>query len=147
MVDVVVASVTCSNGNSWRVTSLWTAWGSNVAVIGWHVIAMSAEVASAAVSSPSVTANVGCIVVWSAIEEEVVAIVAIDYETPSVCNPCNRTVEILDGNVVVVLPAVENVSQIFVAAIPQISVGFAIVVEVVEIVEVYFVDVIVLRFG
>ena len=146
-VDVVMTSVTCSDYNSWCVTCLWTAWSSNVAVIGWHVIAMSAEVASATVCSPSVTANVCCIVVRSAIEEEVVAIVAVDNETPSICNPCNWAVEVLDGDVVVVLPAVKNVAQIFVSAIPQIAVGIAIVVEVVEIVEVYFVDVIVLCFG
>ena len=147
MVDVVMTSVTCSDYNSWCVTCLWTAWSSNVSVIGWHVIAMSAEVASATVCSPSVTANVCCIVVRSAIKEEVVAIVAVDNETPSICNPCNWTVEVLDGDVVVVLPAVKNVAQILVTAIPQIAVGIAIVVEVVEIVEVYFVDVIVLCFG
>ena len=147
MVYIVVTSVTCSDYNSWCVTSLWTAWSGNVAVIDWHVITMSAEVTSATVCSPTVTAYVSCVVVRSAIKEKIIAIMSVYYETPCICNPCNRTVEILYGDVVVVLPAVKNVSQILVSAIPQIAVGIAIVVEVVEIVEVYFVDIIVLCFG
>jgi hypothetical protein len=147
MVYIVVTSVTCSDYNSWCVTSLWTAWSGNVAVIDWHVITMSAEVASATVCSPTVTAYVSCVVVRSAIKEKIIAIMSVYYETPCICNPCNRAVEILYGDVVVVLPAVKNVSQILVAAIPQIAVGIAVMVEVVEIVEVYFVDIIVLCFG
>ncbi len=147
MVYIVVTSVTCSDYNSWCVTSLWTAWSGNVAVIDWHVITMSAEVTSATVCSPTVTAYVSCVVVRSAIKEKIIAIMSVYYETPCICNPCNRAVEILYGDVVVVLPAVKNVSQILVAAIPQIAVGIAVMVEVVEIVEVYFVDIIVLCFG
>jgi hypothetical protein len=147
MVYIVVTSVTCSDYNSWCVTSLWTAWSGNVAVIDWHVITMSAEVTSAAVCSPTMTAYVSCVVVRSAIKEKIIAIMSVYYETPCICNPCNRAVEILYGDVVVVLPAVKNVSQILVSAIPQIAVGIAVMVEVVEIVEVYFVDIIVLCFG
>lgn len=147
MVYIVVTSVTCSDYNSWCVTSLWTAWSGNVAVIDWHVITMSAEVTSATVCSPTVTAYVSCVVVRSAIKEKIIAIMSVYYETPCICNPCNRAVEILYGDVVVVLPAVKNVSQILVSAIPQIAVGIAVMVEVVEIVEVYFVDIIVLCFG
>jgi hypothetical protein len=147
MVYIVVTSVTCSDYNSWCVTSLWTAWSGNVAVIDWHVITMSAEVTSATVCSPTMTAYVSCVVVRSAIKEKIIAIMSVYYETPSICNPCNWAVEVLDGDVVVVLPAVKNVSQILVAAIPQIAVGIAVMVEVVEIVEVYFVDIIVLCFG
>ena len=147
MVYIVVTSVTCSDYNSWCVSSLWTAWSGNVAVIDWHVITMSAEVTSATVCSPTVTAYVSCVVVRSAIKEKIIAIMSVYYETPCICNPCNRTVEILYGDVVVVLPAVKNVSQILVSAIPQIAVGIAVMVEVVEIVEVYFVDIIVLCFG
>ena len=147
MVYIVVTSVTCSDYNSWCVSSLWTAWSGNVAVIDWHVITMSAEVTSATVCSPTVTAYVSCVVVRSAIKEKIIAIMSVYYETPCICNPCNRAVEILYGDVVVVLPAVKNVSQILVAAIPQIAVGIAVMVEVVEIVEVYFVDIIVLCFG
>ena len=147
MVYIVVTSVTCSDYNSWCVTSLWTAWSGNVAVIDWHVITMSAEVTSATVCSPTVTAYVSCVVVRSAIKEKIIAIMSVYYETPCICNPCNRAVEILYGDVVVVLPAVKNVSQILVSAIPQMAVGIAVMVEVVEIVEVYFVDIIVLCFG
>ena len=71
-------------------------------------------------------------------------IVSIYCKRPAACLPSHRAIEVVQGHILVVLPAVQNIAEVCIAAIPPDAENITVSVQAHQVVEVDLIDCLIL---
>ena len=94
-----------------------------------------------------VTTLVGHIHLWMRIIEMASVVVSVHCKRPAACLPCYRTIEVRESHILVVLPAVQDIAEVSVTAIPPDAEDITVSVQAHQVVEVNFIDCLILCSG
>ena len=81
------------------------------------------------------------------VEETPSVIVGVHCECPATCMPSYRTIEVVQGHILVELPAVQHETEVSVAAVPPDAEDITVSVQTHQVVEVDLIDCLILCSG
>ena len=84
---------------------------------------------------------------WMVIVEMTSVVVRVHCERPVACLPCYRAIEVGESHILVKLPAVQDIAEVSVTAIPPDAEDITVSVQAHQVVEVDLIDCLILCSG